>query len=367
MKIGYIHDTPMPSPEASTVNVSKMCDAFAANGHEVLLVTPWSRAGGDLSAHYGLRQPLKAMRVPRPNLPGGERFFSLAAALMFRAFGADVVYGRKPHMLLPAARLGLPVIYEAHAPLLEREGRARKALAALLKSDRLRRVAAISGALRDKLVSDWPLAAPVAIVAHDGADARSDGQAVLPRGSQSRPRIGYAGHLYPGKGMEMIFALAQRRPNVDFLVLGGKGEDLQRWREATATMSNVTLAGMVPHSQVPVHLASCDLVLAPYAREVIVSDGVTDVAPWMSPLKVFEYMAQGLTIVASDLPVLREILQDGVDAALCPPGDVEAWLHTVDDLLEDEARRKALGSAARAKLEAQFTWQERARLVLAGA
>lgn len=368
MTVGYIHDTQMPSTDANTVNVSKMCDAFTTNGHRVILVCPRLPEGRypDLRGYYGLRNPIRTIRLPRPSVPGGERLFSIAAALVCRAARVDIVYGRKPHLLLPAFRLGLPVIYEAHAALSSREGRSRASLSHMFGSPRLLRIVAISSALRRDIIAQWPQAEPIVTVAHDGADAHPGQRLPILGSASTRPRIGYAGHLYPGKGMEMIFALAQRRPEYDFLVMGGRGADLDRWRRATADMANVTLTGMVPHPEVPDRLASCDVVLAPYARQVMVSDGATEVGRWMSPLKIFEYMAQGLTIIASDLPVLREVLEDGVDSVLCPPDDVDAWLQALDGLITNEGKRATLGAAARSKLEAKYTWLERARQILDG-
>ena len=366
MKIGYIHDSRMPAPEANTVNVAKMCDAFAANGHEVTLVhLPTQMKGVDVRAYYGLHHPIRTIALPRGGFPGGGRVFAAMAAAIFRMRGVELVYGRKAELLLPSLRLGMPVVVETHEEIHEGRKNSRAALTKMLGSPKLRRMVVISEALREAIAAEWPRIADRLLVAHDGADAM-ERPLPVPDAGRARPLIGYAGHLYPGKGMELIHQLALRRPDIDFLVLGGKGDDLVRWRAETANMPNITLTGMVPHSEVPERLAACDLVLAPYANEVRTTDGRSDIARWMSPLKIFEYMAQGLPMMASDLPVLREVLEDGVDAALCPPGDADAWLARMDALLADPAARAAMGAAARAKLEARFTWRIRARDVIAG-
>ena len=362
MKLVYIHDTPMPGPDANTINVARMCDAFVDIGHEILLIHPWRGERTSVAAHYGLRHQIRTLQLPRPRIFGGGRSFSVGAALIARAAGADLVYARKPSLLLPALHLGVKVIYEAHAPLEHRQDKDRRAFAQLLKSGKLCRIVAISEALRARIQEEWPEAASRLMVAHDGADpVHVDDPAR--RGGQ--PRVGYAGHFYPGKGMEMIYRLAVERPRVEFLVLGGKGADLEHWRMQTRDMPNIRLTGMVPPREVPRHLATCDVVLAPYADQVRVSDGTSDVARWMSPLKIFEYMAQGLPILCSDLPVLREVLQDGVNAVLCPPGDTAAWLSRLDALLADAPRRAELGNAAKMQFEARHSWAKRAERILA--
>ena len=66
-------------------------------------------------------------------------------------------------------------------------------------------------------------------------------------------------------------------------------------------------------------MADCDILIAPYAAQVSHAGG-GDIGRWMSPLKLFEYMAAERPVVTADLPVLREVVRDGETALLCPPG-----------------------------------------------
>ena len=79
---------------------------------------------------------------------------------------------------------------------------------------------------------------------------------------------------------------------------------------------------------------------------------------------MFEYMAYGKTIVASDLPVLREVLQDGVTAVMVPPEDINAWAMALRALVQDRALMSRLGLAARRLLEKEYTWERRVVRVL---
>ena len=365
MKIGYIHDVRVPGPDASTVNVAKMHDAFAANGNQPLLVLPGVGERVDAAEHYGLRGALNSVAITLPHwLPARARLFAALAATVLRMRNVDLVYGRKPTLLTPAVRLGLPVVLELHSVLSPSATRARRCFEQLLQSPKLVRIVTISQALADDVAAEWPQAADRLKVAHDGADIVKSIAPAVPRPVPARPCVGYAGHLYPGKGMELIKELAALRPGVDFVIIGGRPEDISRWRADTASLTNIHFKGRVPHAQVAANLADCDAVLAPYSASVIVSDGCTDVARWMSPLKIFEYMAFGHAIMATDLPVIREILRDGETAILCPAGDVEAWALGLDGLLDDEQGRRALACAARDSLEREFTWDARADAVL---
>ena len=104
----------------------------------------------------------------------------------------------------------------------------------------------------------------------------------------------------------------------------------------------------------------------PYQEKVLGPSRRSDTSRWMSPLKMFEYMAAGKAIVSSDLPVLREVLADGEDALMVPATDVGAWETAIERLLTDEALRNRLGAAAQAKLLRDFTWDARAGKVLQG-
>jgi glycosyltransferase involved in cell wall biosynthesis len=115
-----------------------------------------------------------------------------------------------------------------------------------------------------------------------------------------------------------------------------------------------TLLGPTPHGRVPCLLAEADIGLAPYAR---------DAPGYFSPLKLFEYMAAELAVVAGDLPATRELVT-GEQAVLVPPGNAESLAGAVADLSDDGRRRERMGRAARKLVAGEHTWRHRARRVI---
>jgi glycosyltransferase involved in cell wall biosynthesis len=105
------------------------------------------------------------------------------------------------------------------------------------------------------------------------------------------------------------------------------------------------------------YLAAADVLLLPNSARSTLS------ARHTSPMKAFEYMAAGRAIVASDLPSIREIYEDEVDALLVPPDDPEAFSRAIRRLLEDESLGRRLGAAAREKARG-CTWEARALGIL---
>jgi glycosyltransferase involved in cell wall biosynthesis len=168
---------------------------------------------------------------------------------------------------------------------------------------------------------------------------------------------GYTGHLYAGRGSELLLALAKALPEMSFIVAGGEPQDVARLQAQAAGLDNLLLAGFVPNAELPMYQAACDVLLAPYSGRVAASSG-GNIARYLSPMKLFEYLACGRAILSSDLPVLREVLNTG-NAVLLPPENVDAWVQALRRLYADEAARLRLANQAR-RDAAGYTWERRA-------
>jgi alpha-maltose-1-phosphate synthase len=169
--------------------------------------------------------------------------------------------------------------------------------------------------------------------------------------SVGEPRCVFLGALRPWHGVEAIVEawriLAGEAPSL--LVVGDGPE------RAALERLGADVTGAVPHRKVPSLLASAAIGLAPYAR---------DAPGYFSPLKLFEYLAAGLAVVAGGIAGVREVV--GPDqAVLVPPGDPEALAKAVLELARDEPRRAQLGAAGRALVASSHTWDVRAERILA--
>ena len=354
----------------------RMCQALAHAGHQVTLVAKGCPAReepgvADAFAFYGVAPVFTLRKLRHPAVRGGGLIFAAQVRKLLRRAAADfdLVYSRDLVGAWMALGAGLPVVFEAHG--LPEGWFGSYLWRRLVRSPALARLVVISEALRDLLDAAKLLPARVeTIVAHDGADPVVPGEpgaTKMPAAAHElgKRSIGYVGSLYAGRGVEVVVELAKRIPEARFHVVGGGERELAEWREVS-TPPNVTFEGFVPPEQLGRWYARLDVLLMPYQRNVAVATGDTDTSRWMSPMKMFEYMAAGKPIVASDLPVLREVLEDGANALLAPPEDVDAWERSVRRLLDDPGLADRLGRAARQDLEAHYTWDARARTVLAG-
>jgi glycosyltransferase involved in cell wall biosynthesis len=176
---------------------------------------------------------------------------------------------------------------------------------------------------------------------------------------------GYTGHLYPGRGLDLMVELAKHYPEISFLWAGGEDSAVERWRAQLDAQGfeNIRLYGFLSNEELPMVQASCDVLLMPYERQIEVSSG-GDTAAFASPMKVFEYLAAGRAILASDLPVIREILNES-NSVLLPPEDVVAWADALEKLMLDPGQRSWLAAHAREDAS-QYSWIARAERALEG-
>jgi starch synthase len=344
--------------KGAAVHVEELASALAGTGAEVLLLV----ADREPTAPPP-RERLLVEVLPGPGkgAPADERHAAEPdrVALLeerLRTFGADILYERLA--LYSAAgsdvarRLGLPHVVELNAPLLAEAARYRQlerpALAAELEHRTLANadiVLAVSPPLAGYARQRG--ARRVTVVPNAVDPTR---YAPRKRRKGAGPVAVFAGSLRPWHGIDCLVEawalLGDGAP--ELLVVGdGPGRSLLE-----AVGARVT--GAVAHAEVPRHLARADIGLAPYAM---------DAPDYFSPLKLFEYLAAGLATIASDMPGVRDVV-DEANAVLVPRGNARALADSVAALAGDRATRRRLGDAGRALVLARHTWEHRARTIL---
>lgn len=369
MKLAYLSRSRIPSREANSIHVMKMCQAFGHLGHEVTLFAPDVRDGleaGVSGAHgfYGVEPCFALEKLPWRRVKGRTFLYGWDAGRAARRMGADRAFGRCLHSCAVAARLGVETTWDAHLPAFLDTRRDRWLFKWMIAAPAFRGVTTNCDALRREILKAVPGLAGRVIAAHNGADPPPEAVAPADLGETGgRIQVGYVGHLYAGKGFEVIRALAALAPWADFHVVGGEQAAVDALASDGGLPRNIRLHGFVPPAEAERLTLAFDVLLAPYQAEVRTAGGA-ETAAWMSPLKLFGYMACGKPILCSDLPILREIIEDGGNGVLAPPGAPEAWAAALKRLADDPAERQRLGDAARRDFLARHTWRERARRVL---
>ena len=330
MKIAVITNSRIPSLTANSIQAMKVTQALMQLGHEIRMYAPAETEPASpelLMTHYGLRL------APRLELLPSERHFKrldfiFHAQRAAKKFGADLIYTWLPQSAVMGLWSGYPVVLEMHADVAGKMGawwlrqfwKARGKKVMTVTTSALRN--ALERSTKLQFSDDALLVAPngVELEKYDGLPNPSEArhQLNLPEGLT----VGFTGHIYPGRGADLLFELAKQMPQVNFLWVGGTPELVDFWRAklTDAKMTNVTMTGFVKHEIIPLYQAASDVLLMPYSRSISASSG-QDIAEVINPMKMFEYMASGRAIVSADLPSIREVLNEG-NAVLCRLGNV---------------------------------------------
>ena len=342
----------------------KMCDGFVQAGCDVTLIACRGGDAGGLtpSQFYGTSENVRLAFIGEPPTALGRMLYSWNAARRARRGGAGRAFGRDLAGCYFAALLGLPVCYETHDPASQLRGVKRHLFARLIRHVNFRQLVVITQVLKDTYVQEFGLPAGRILVLPDAASEPVATPPILP--DSGRLTVGYLGHLYPGRGVDVIASLAASCEWADFHVVGGRDEDVLDWRTRCRGQANILFHGFVPHAQTAGYLASFDVVLAPYQGRVTV-EGKGDTSAFMSPLKLFEYMAARKAILCSELPVLHDVMRDGGNCLLVPPGDLAAWGAALQRLRDEPGLRARLADEAYADFQRSYTWSARAERVLA--
>jgi glycosyltransferase involved in cell wall biosynthesis len=389
VRVLYPADIRFPLERANGIQSMETCHALAARGHEVtLVVRPDSHTPPrDPFAFYGLpRIPSLRIDVAPITGPATSRRVGYLTFTLGRAAGRgrqDLIFtrdlGLASLLLRLPSSLRAPVVYEAHtiaadvaAALPDLLTGGPKASAAKLRrlarrEARVWRAAdgyvTITQGLARELAARFGERPRIAVVPDGvrlGAGTEED---LSQRAQTGRERtdkgftIGYAGHLYPWKGVDLIIEAVAALPGARGLIVGGHEQEpdlvrVKAFAEQLNCASRVTFTGLVPPAQVAQRLREADVLALPNPSSAI-SNAFT------SPLKLFEYMASGRPIVASDLPSLREVLRDGENALLVEPGNPQALTAGIQRIKNDAALGRRLAEQAMQDVR-QFTWARRA-------
>lgn len=372
-KITYIANARMPTEKAHGIQIMKMCEAFSDLGAHVELVIPNRKTPikEDPSVYYNVKKNFYIKRVFCLDFVrfGKIGFFLQSVSFAIASFlytlfkHADFIYARDELSLYFLSFFKKNIFWETHTPKYNFLTRRL-----FKKADT---IVSITQGLKDFYIKKGISAGKI-LVAPDGVDLadfdvniskdklRED--LTLPK---DKKIIGYVGK-YKTMGKEKgVSDLISSFPEVlkevkdIFLLLVGinkneLGEVEKFFKDLGIKSENYKIVTHVPRKEVPYYLKASDVLVMNYPK-------MDHFEKYMSPLKLFEYMASGVPIISTNLPSVREVLNNK-NSLIVPPGDIEALAGGIKNLLENGSIASDLGKQALEDIK-QYTWHKRARKI----
>ncbi|HVS30096.1 MAG TPA: glycosyltransferase family 4 protein [Thermoanaerobaculia bacterium] len=374
MRVAYVSadpGVPVFGSKGNSVHVQEMIRAFLKSGAEVHLFTP--NSGGEPPHDLRTIAVHRLPRAPKGDLAERERsLISLndVIAGVIAAHGPfDLLYERYSlwnfAAIEYARRHGIPAVLEVNAPLIDEQADHRGLAdrdAATTVARRAFRAANVLVAVSDGVAGylrQFPdVGGTIEVVPNGVNPERFSSHESLELGDFV---VGFLGTLKPWHGLETLIAAFARvhaiEPRARLLVVGDgpERERIERDLASRGLSEASQFAGAVRPDEVPRHLMSMSVGTAPY----IPSDRF-----YFSPLKVLEYMAAQLPVVASRIGQIEQLIEHGRTGLLCKPGDPESLASTLLTLSGDVELRRRLGAAARRHVFAHHTWDAAAARIL---
>lgn len=375
--IFYVLNSRFPTVKAHGLQVAKNCEAFELNGAKVTLIVPIRKQqkefrGIDAFESYGIKKRFRIVRLPSLDVVwlglNSKFFFALqqsmfALLVFFYLVGKKgIVYSRDRFTLYFLSFFRENLFWEVHQFPEHIDSLVYRRLLSHVTG-----LVVITAGLKKKFV-EHGFPAEKILVAPDGVDLEefnielSKEQCRAELGLPANAKIiGYVGQLRTlgmDKGVDTLieaFALlCQKNPNALLVIVGGDEHDLKVYKKFTADRHlgdrEVLYTGRKNHNLIPKYLRAFDIAVMPFPF-------TEHFAYYMSPLKLFEYMAAGKPIIASDLPAVREILNQE-NSLLVKPNSRDELVQAMEYLIghpdnAERIARKAYSDAG------GYSWRER--------
>lgn len=363
MQLIYAFPEPLPLERARGLQAVNTVAALARAGAQVRLAfAPVAGPGGpvDPFAHYGVPCPpgvelipvARSLPWPLSGVHSNRLFFANLRRRLGVLLEQELLLVR--HLKLAARIAGsLPqarFVYEAHEVFGDTAAPAKRAANRALEGGIMRAagmIVANSAATAMRLQALYGARGAIEVVPN-GVDRPASIPAK--HWAEAAQRVVYAGSFFPWKGVSELVSAAGLLAGCKITLLGGDRQRIAELKsQCAAAGAAVEFSGRLTHAQVMLRLGESCIAVLPNRDD-------TDSA-FTSPIKLFEYMATGCAIVASDLPSLREILAED-EAAWVKPGDAVSLAEGIRALAENPERARLLGERVRAK-SAAYTWAAR--------
>jgi len=367
-KIIYIANVRLPTEKAHGIQIMKMCEAFSNQGLKLKLVLPWrfNKIKKDVFDFYGVKRNFKIkkvfsldlifLRIPKFGFWIQSLTFSISAFIYLIFKKTDIIYSRDPFILYLISFFKKNLVLELHyLPknffLYKRVFKKSKNIIVITKN------------LKDSLIKKGILSDKI-LVAPDGVDLNEFDINISKEEARKKLNLPldkkialYTGHLYKWKGAQVLADSSKFfNENAIVVFVGGTKEDEKEFKEKNKELKNILILGYKPYSEIPYYLKAADILLLPNSGKTEISKS------WTSPMKMFEYMASKRPIIASNLPSIREILNED-NAILINPDDSKDLSKRINMALKNQSFSDKISIQAYQDVQ-KYSWFKRSKKII---
>tara|TARA_Y100000310_G_C20699053_1_gene827983 strand:- start:4406 stop:5530 length:1125 start_codon:yes stop_codon:yes gene_type:complete len=367
MKLYYIANARIPTEKAHGIHIMKMCEAFSNEGMKVTLLVPKRKNNitENPFIYYGIDQNFEIKYIPMLDLVGNPLFYwisqtSFSISLFLYSLGKEpntVIFSRDMFSAFLFTLRGKDVFFDMHGfpeqfvwfwklAMKKMKG------VVLTNKQKIQRAKDILRIPEEKFLV-YPNGYDPNLFKFSKTKEELRKELNLPEGNIAM----YTGHLYSWKGANVFAEAARSLPSVSFIFVGGTESKVMAFREKY-NFPNVYFLGHKPFAHIPKYLKASDVLVLPNSGKNF-GRRTTHSLYDTSPIKMFEYMASGVPIVASNLPSIKEILNN--NAVLVEPDNPKILAEALKKVIDYPDKK--LTEQAIKDVE-PYTWQKRAAQII---
>jgi len=374
----------LPQPNvASLVQVAHSANAAANLGYPAVLVylrKGWSalnpvdllfpfqprKPDDKLAKIYNIQEKLKVADLPMPwPIDLWDNKWTSASTIVSKYYlpihllkSTQIVHTRDWNFVKAAVKNGIPAIYEQH------HHEDKQFESEIVRNPLFQISVTVADTVRDSMILKGMPPEKV-ITLHNGfnhlflarqTEAAQNWRQQLLEDDRQHLAV-YAGGLYPFKGVDMLVDAALELSPVQFAIAGGDSSQVTAYQQLAKSkqVNNIKFLGYLPQNQLASLLQAADVLTHPHC--------LTEAATFTSPLKLFDYMASGTPIVATEIASLMEFKSGNIAATWCEPDNPHQFAQSIRDCLT-KYPRKSEGYAETLNFVKQFSWENRIQKIM---
>ncbi len=378
MKLLFIANERVPSEKANSINIVKMCSSFASAGQDVTLVIPSRKnslgVGNDLFNYYQVSKDFSIHTIPVPETLDFGKYgflwnqFIFSLKIFFHKQWNPkeyIVFTRDIYTSLFLSWRGYTVFHDLHGFPESSHWFWKYVL------KKMEGIICTNIWKMNQLAEKYDISKEKMIVAPNGFDdalffnLHDQNQVSLRKKFDlptEKPIALYSGHFYDWKGAHILAQAAKWIPQVQVVIMGGSDSEVESFTKKYGMCHNITILGHKPYTQVPEYLYCADALILPNSLQSVNPRLVMYSQYDTSPIKMFEYMASGRPIVGSNLPSIREVL-DETNAIFFETDNPQDLAEKIQWTLDHSEQAKILAEKAKQNVQ-EFSWKKRAGKIL---